>query len=201
TIPNPLVGRGYEWMVTGGEIVSSSDSSSVEVSWNISGITGTLSYMVYSIVDQSCAGTSDILEISVAQEFIISAESSDVRCFGDATGKLVLDIQGGVAPYKFAWSHTPDLNSAIAENLEVGFYSVTVTDQLGCERKLENMEIAEPPLLEVTSLHATGVSCYGKKDGVLDLTVIGGVGPYTIELNGEREFLGQLNLIDVPQGD
>src|SRR5690606_36621094 len=59
TVPNSLDGRGYEWMVSGGEIVSRSDSSSVEISWNIPGITGTLSYMVYSIVDQSCVGTSD----------------------------------------------------------------------------------------------------------------------------------------------
>lgn len=199
--PNPSDGRGYVWMVTNGEIISGKDQNTVEVSWNVPGITGALSYMTYSLIDQSCEGTSDELEVRVADEFIISvANSEDVKCFGEANGTLVLDIQGGIAPFEFAWSHDPYLNSSTAENLPVGTYSVTVTDQLGCARVLENLEIAEPPLLEIAAVHVSGVSCYGKKDGILDLEVIGGVAPYSIVMDGEKEFSGLLYLTDVAQG-
>lgn len=199
--PNSSDGRGYEWAVTGGVIISGKDRNTVEVSWNVPGIVGTVSYTTYSLIDQSCEGTSEPLEVNVAEEFVVSISSiENVNCFGDASGKLILEIQGGVAPLKFTWSHDPDLNTAVAEGLPVGIYTVTVTDQLGCEKIIENMEITEPAPLEIVSLSVAAVSCYGKKDGVLNLTVTGGTAPYTIELDGEKEFSGLLNLVDVSQG-
>jgi len=199
--PNPSEGRGYEWLVTGGVIVFGQNQNSIEVSWNSPKVTGTVSYTTYSLLDQSCEGTSEALEVIVAEEFIISvASTQDVTCFGEMSGRIVLDIEGGVVPLEFTWSHDPDLNSATAENLPVGSYAVTVVDQLGCERVLENLKITEPALLEMGMINVTGVSCYGKKDGVLDLIVTGGTAPYTVELDGARVFSGQLTLVDVAQG-
>ncbi|REG94701.1 PKD domain-containing protein [Algoriphagus antarcticus] len=194
-------GRGYNWVVTGGEVISGEDQNMVEVSWDMPGIVGTVSYTIYSLIDQSCEGTSEALVVTVAEEFVVSIEIiENVKCFGDVNGRLALNIQGGVAPFEFTWSHDPGLNSATVENLLVGTYSVTVVDQLGCERVLDNLEITEPNLLEVISINVAPVSCYGKKDGILELFVTGGTAPYTLELDGEKVFSGQLNLSDVPQG-
>ncbi|WP_323838789.1 PKD domain-containing protein [Algoriphagus sp. D3-2-R+10] len=199
--PNPSDGRGYEWSVIGGEIISGQNQPTVEISWNVPGTIGTVSYTTYSLIDQSCEGTSNPLEVKVEDEFLLSVGSmEDVKCFGETNGRIVLDIQGGVAPFEFTWSHDPDLNESSAVDLPVGTYSVTVVDQLGCERVLESLEITAPALLEVASLSVEGVSCYGKEDGVLNLTVIGGTAPYTIELEDGIEFTGQLNLTDVEQG-
>ncbi|MEB2785986.1 PKD domain-containing protein [Algoriphagus persicinus] len=199
--PNPSLGRGYEWIVTGGEIISGQNQPTVEISWNVSGTIGTVTYSTYSLIDQSCEGTSNSLQVKVEEEFLLTVGSiEDVNCFGETNGKIVLAIQGGVAPFEFTWSHDPDLNSSTAEALPVGIYSVTVVDQLGCERVLENLAIGEPALLEIASFEVVGVSCYGKKDGVLNVTVIGGTAPYTIELEDGIEFTGQLNLTDVTQG-
>ncbi|MEP1085753.1 MAG: PKD domain-containing protein, partial [Algoriphagus sp.] len=199
--PNASAGRGYDWTVTGGVIVSGKDQATVEVSWDQPNVTGTVSYLTYSLIDQSCAGTSEVLEVNVQEEFKATVKLLDqVKCFGERTGKIELDIQGGVAPFNFLWSHDPSVNSAIAENLPVGTYTVTVVDKLGCEQKLENLQITEPPLLALSSINVAGVSCYGKKDGVLNLSVIGGTPPYQVELDGEKVFSGLLNLSDVSQG-
>lgn len=201
-VPNPLKGRGYEWMISGGEIVSGKDQNTVEVRWNKPGVTGTLSYMNYSLVDQACVGNSDELEVVVAEEFKVSVESiGNIKCFGDESGRIVLDIEGGFAPFDFSWSHDPDLNAPSAENLTEGNYSVTVIDRLGCERALANLEITEATPLELITLSVSDASCYGKKDGVLNLSVAGGNPPYMIELDGEKKFLDQLNLGGVAPGD
>lgn len=199
--PNSSSSRGYEWMVTGGEIVSGLNESTVEISWNVPGIVGTVSYLTYSLVDQYCEGTSDPVEVNVEEEFLLTVASiDDVKCFSEFNGQIVLDITGGVAPFNFSWSHDPTLNASTAEGLSAGIYSVTVTDQLGCERMLENLEIKEPPVLELVSFDVAGVSCYGKRDGILNLNVRGGTAPYIIDLEDGVEFTGSLNLADVAQG-
>lgn len=199
--PNSSSGRGYEWTVTGGEIVSGQNENTVEVSWNVPGITGTVSYLTYSLIDQSCEGTSEPLDVKIEEEFLLSISSlEDVKCFGEFNGKIILDIQGGVAPFEFTWSHDPSLNASAADDLPAGVYSVTVLDQLGCERILEDLEVKEPSLLEIVAFEVQAVSCYGKEDGVLNLNVRGGTGPYSLDLADGLEFTGQLNLSDVAQG-
>ncbi|PZX49606.1 PKD domain-containing protein [Algoriphagus chordae] len=199
--PNSSVGRGYEWTVTGGEIVSGEDQNTVEISWNIPGVIGTVSYMTYSLIDHSCAGTSEAVEVAVADEFEVKiAGLEDVKCISETNGQITLDVSGGVGSYEFRWSHDADLNESTAKNLPAGNYSVTVVDQLGCERVLEDLEITEPALLAISSVDVVGVSCYGKKDGILNLSVTGGTSPYTLDLDGEKVFSNQLNLIDVAQG-
>lgn len=199
--PNSSTGRGYEWVVTGGEIISGQDQNKVEVSWNVPGSVGTVSYTTYSSVDQSCEGTSEELVITVADEFVVSIGSIEpVQCFGESSGKIELDIKGGVAPFEFVWSHDSTLNESSAKDLTIGVYSVMITDKIGCERIVDNLVITEPEPLELTSFSVSGASCYGKEDGVLNLVVTGGIGPYTIDLEGEIGFSGQLNLSNVPQG-
>ncbi|SFT47004.1 SprB repeat-containing protein [Algoriphagus locisalis] len=199
--PNSSAGRGYEWTVTGGEIVSGANENTVEISWNEPGVIGTLSYLTYSLVDQSCEGTSNLLEVTVEEEFVVSVASiEDVKCFGESNGEIILDIQGGVAPFNFTWSHDPTLNTSTAEDLPTGSYSVIIIDQLGCERLLENLQINEPSALEIVSVDVQAVSCFGKKDGVLNLNVRGGTGPYQVDLEDGFEFTGNLNLADVSQG-
>ena len=202
TVPNPSSGRGYEWIVSGGEIISGDNESRVEIRWDEPGIVGSVSYLTYSLIDLSCAGTSTPIQVNVAEEFIVGLRNlENVNCFGGEDGKIELDIQGGITPFTFKWSHDADLNSATAENLPLGSYSVTVIDQLGCVKVLENIVITEPPLLEIISFNVEGVSCYGKRDGQLNLTVRGGTAPYTLGLGEEIVFDGQLNLTEVPQGD
>jgi len=200
--PNANSGRGYDWVVTGGQIISGLGESEIEVSWDQPGITGTVEYTAYSLVDNQCEGKADPIQIQVAGEF--SADLSgitSVGCAGLNSGSISLNIQGGIAPYKFEWQHDPLLNSPTALNLTAGTYSVIVKDQLGCERLLENIEVVEPAPLEVLSLSPIGTSCYGKPDGELTLNVTGGVAPYTFDYDGINTFSGTILLVDLPQGN
>ena len=199
--PNPTEVRSYEWTVTGGTIVSGKNENAVEISWDIPGITGSVSYVTYSSVDQLCEGTSKPIQVQVAEEFVVSVGTlENAKCFGEGNGGITLNISGGTAPFNFTWSHDPTFNASNADALNVGFYSVKVVDQLGCEQTLENIQITEPELLGISSLSVIGVSCFGKEDGVLNLDITGGTAPYSIEIDDLIEFDGQLNLSNLASG-
>lgn len=199
--PFSVSGRGYDWVVTGGQILSGQGESEVEVVWDQPGITGTIEYTAYSLVDSQCEGKAPAIRVEVAGEFL--AEISDlggISCSGINSGSIQLDIRGGIAPYEFEWTHDPALNSPTAENLPEGSYSVKITDQLGCERVIENMEVLAPEPLSITSLSPNGVSCFGKSDGDITLNITGGVLPYTFEYEGLKTFTGSISLTEIPQG-
>lgn len=199
--PNFSAGRGYEWVISGGTIISGGDQSKVEVNWDQPGTLGTLGYRTFSLVDQLCEGISENLEIDVSEVFDLQVTNLlAVKCTGTATGEIDLNITGGVAPYTISWSHDGQLTGQRAAGLKAGKYRVEVKDQRGCVKVLEDLEISEPIQLAVLSVSPEGTSCYGKADGSIDIQVIGGMPPYQIEFNGINSFDGQLLLNDMPQG-
>ena len=201
TVPNGPTGRSYTWTVTGGQIISGQGSPEIEVSWDQPDITGEVSYTVRSLIDSLCEGESGTFDVRVESEFLVSIEELiPVSCSGFETGAIDLEIQGGVGPYEIEWSHDGNLQQERAGNLSVGTYTVKITDQLGCERLIENIEIVEPLPLELQSQNPVGVSCFGKPDGSISLSITGGVSPYTIDYEGVNTFSRNLQLNDLPQG-
>jgi gliding motility-associated-like protein len=199
--PNYSSGRGYAWEITGGRIVAGANQGRVEVIWDQPGVSASISYRTFSLVDELCEGVSEGLSVKVADVFELNlATLNQVKCFGEATGEIELNIIGGVAPFKIVWSHNPTLNSPKASNLKAGTYSVTVTDQLGCILSLNNMEVVEPALLEVLSIIPVATSCFGKADGEVDIKVIGGTPPFSLEYQGTNTFAADLKLDGLAKG-
>jgi hypothetical protein len=200
-VPNTSPGRGYEWEITGGQLVSGQNANVVEVNWDQPGVTGIISYRAYSLVDQLCEGESEDLEVKVGLLFQATIKDlSLVGCSGSSSGEIDLEILGGTAPYIITWSHDPALKTNKAIGLQAGSYSVSILDQTGCEIKLENLEISEPKPLSLISINPTGTSCYGKPDGSLNFEIEGGVPPYTLDFEGIRSFSNQLALNNLAQG-
>jgi PKD repeat protein len=201
SVPNAISSRGYDWVVTGGKIVSGQGGPEIEVSWDQPGVTGTVEYTAYSLLDTECEGKAPEISVKVANEFEVALEKVlPVLCFGGNTGEIVIQITGGVAPFAFVWEHDSNLKTGIAKNLSAGKYTVKITDQLGCVKEMKNIEILEPSLLVLNDIKPEGVSCYGKPDGRVALTVVGGVTPYSIEYKGTNFFSGSILLTDIPSG-
>ncbi|MEA3445393.1 MAG: T9SS type A sorting domain-containing protein, partial [Bacteroidota bacterium] len=98
-----------------------------------------------------------------------------VDCYGNANGSIDIMPFGGTTPYTFAWSNgevTEDLS-----NLGPGTYCVTVTDANLCIATA-CIDITEPPLLTLVG-SVTNIVCFGQQSGAIDITVGGGVTPYT----------------------
>lgn len=197
--PEPLPGRRYEWIVQGGTLVSGQESDKIVVIWDQEDRIGTIGYTAFSLVDNSCAGTAPDIQVRVAKQLTLATQTiTDVACFGNATGEIKMLASGGTTnsttDYTFEWSHDANLKTATATNLKAGIYSVKVTDALGCTQIISDIEVKEPPLLEVSNVAATPTTCFGKKDGKVRLEVIGGVAPYSLEFGGTQVFSGVFEL-------
>ncbi len=107
----------------------------------------------------------------------LSTTQVDVLCNGAATGSIDLTVTGGTAPYTYNWSNgatTQDVSGLLA-----GTYTVTVTDANGCTKTHFGTTITEPPALVIDCDSATTNSACGVPTVLIDLTVSGGVAPYT----------------------
>lgn len=125
---------------------------------------------------------------------------TDVSCFGGSDGTAAaIGPQGGTPPYSFLWStgaNTPSIN-----NLTAGPYDVTITDANSCTLIIP-VVITEPPLLTVALVSQTNVLCNGAWTGAIDVTVAGGIGPYSYlwERDGLL-FAATEDLMNIPAGN
>lgn len=120
----------------------------------------------------------------------ISAESSDATCFGYDDGFISVDPVGSNYPVSFTLA---DGNGAQIQQvngvygidtltgLTANSYSVTVTDQVGCQTSL-NITVEEPTELIITADH-TDILCNGDDNGVAWVNVQGSVPPYEYQWN------------------
>ena len=95
-------------------------------------------------------------------------------------GVILSAINGGIPPYTYSWGNGGTGNK-ISE-LTAGAYTLTVTGTYGCTAAA-SATLTQPSLLHIVSItspnhHGYNISCNEKKDGIIDLTVTGGVPPY-----------------------
>ena len=72
--------------------------------------------------------------------------STDVLCFGEATGNVSIAVSNGTAPYSYSWQNTTTVfanDSSGLLNVIADDYQVTVTDNNGCIY-VDNVTVNEP---------------------------------------------------------
>lgn len=121
-----------------------------------------------------------LLEVSVTG-------TVDVRCFGEATGAVSLEVAGGASnAYLFSWRRNGNEINESDQNpnaLLAGSYEVAVSDINGCSVVLSEIIINEPSTPLAVVLDPTEVSCYNANDGSITSDISGGVPPYQISWN------------------
>lgn len=92
-------------------------------------------------------------------------------------GEIEVNVNGGVPPYHYQWSHSLE-NSAKITNLNPNTYYLKVTDTKGYFL-LDSFVITRPECLIVNIVEDSPVRCFGNKDATLRAVVQGGIPPYT----------------------
>lgn len=144
----------------------------------------------YSVKDGNGCVVSKSTVVVEPDAITINAIAANVSCAGGSNGIISPQVNGGVFPYSYKWS-----NGSTAEvlyNLTAGNYSLEITDANGC-KKTANYTITQP----ATPLIINGVITNGDdfKKGSVDITVTGGVPPYSyVWSNGKStEDISDLN--------
>lgn len=99
----------------------------------------------------------------------------DVSCFDGNNGAANISTTTDYPPYFYNWSNGQ--TGEQAENLIIGEYYVTITDNAGCQ-SLDTIMINQPTQLEASHI-STVISCFGGDDGEINLSVSGGIPNYT----------------------
>lgn len=98
-------------------------------------------------------------------------------CFGGNNGTATVNVSNGTAPFQYVWLPYGGITST-ATGLIAGNYSVTVTDNNGCQVSLPFV-INQPPALVPSVASFINVSCFGGNNGEISTTTVGGTGTYT----------------------
>ena len=128
------------------------------------------SYDVVITDANNCTTTATGVVVSAA-ELMATIAPFALDCFGDADGELTVVVEGGTAPYTYAW--TPNVSTtATATGLTAGSYDVVITDANNCTTTATGV-VTEPTEL---TLDATivDVDCNGAADGSITPIVTGG---------------------------
>jgi gliding motility-associated-like protein len=130
---------------------------------------------IYTVTD--IHGNINTCSVSVTvhptPEVLLSV--TDVACFGDSTGVIDATINSGTPSFTYLWSNgetTEDITG-----LTPGVYSLTVTDANACSSSAV-ATVSQPDKIILTAV-ITEISCNRGNNGAIDISVTGGVAPYT----------------------
>ncbi len=80
-----------------------------------------------------CTQTDSIIIVDNPEMFI-QLTSIDVNCFGDSTGEIHSNVWGGTPGYTYLYNPGGGTNNDYL-NIPAGFYTLVVTDSLGCTKE------------------------------------------------------------------
>ncbi|MFN8297583.1 MAG: gliding motility-associated C-terminal domain-containing protein [Chitinophagales bacterium] len=133
-------------------------------------------YIVTVTDNKSCTVTANTSVPNTTTVIIALDSLKNVQCNGLANGGIYLTSTGGQQPYTFSWNNGPATEDNT--NLGPGSYTITVTDNIGCTAG-NSYTITEPPVLTSAVSFTFNPRCNAGSDGIIDITVNGGVQPYS----------------------
>jgi gliding motility-associated-like protein len=133
----------------------------------------------YTVTVTSGKGKSRAESIEVKQwDIQINPIVTAISCYGEADASVDVNASGSLLPYKYTLvGQLPEQDTPIFHNLPANYYTLKVTDSMGCY-KMQGLTIANPGVLEMKDVVARSVSCSSVKDGQIILTPSGGTTPY-----------------------
>jgi gliding motility-associated-like protein len=152
------------------------------VRWSNSGfldsITNVLAgnYVVTITSDNGCKRIDTAKILSPPKLQVDTARSSkvDPPCPKEPTGRVIIIMKGGTAPYSYNWSGGPTQSGAVFGSLGAGTYTFTITDSNGCIPDSTKITLVDPPSVKVIFTDVEPTSCFSVCDGKAKATASGG---------------------------
>jgi PKD repeat protein len=139
---------------------------------------GTVDLIFTTSGNNTCPPDSDTLQITLSNSYLnATLTSSSTTCNGAGDGSLTFSPAD--PGFSYVWSAAGS-NGPVISGLPAGDYTLTVTDQYGCDTTFTGT-ITDIPQLAITNINVTDVTCFDGTDGSAQITVGGGTAPYSIE--------------------
>jgi gliding motility-associated-like protein len=149
--------------------------------WNNGATTEDISHLqigIYSVQITDANACQFVIQDTVYESspIVINGTIQSVLCFNDASGAIAVSVSGGNSPYTYSWDNGATTNSI--SNLIAGTYSVTITDDYGCDTTVSYTVTQPVQALQLSEIHQN-ITCFGGNDGSINVTTTGGTIPYT----------------------
>ncbi|MBI4647583.1 MAG: gliding motility-associated C-terminal domain-containing protein, partial [Bacteroidia bacterium] len=170
TFVTPTGGTGsYYYLWSNGVIVQEADSLPAGI------------YTITVTDDNNCMAIDTVTISEPLSELNAIVTTGQVSCYGGSNGTATVITTGGTPMYSYHWSDPAGQTTATATGLIANDnYSVTVTDNHNCTVFVD-FSITEPVILSfnLSEIVVTTPSCVYGEDGGIDLSVQGGISPYS----------------------
>lgn len=123
-----------------------------------------------TVTDASGCKDSTTTTIGNAKTLTINATTVNSICGGNTGSATVTSVNGGTAPFTYAWSNTQTTQTI--SNVAAGNYQVTITDASGCQ--VNGQAIVQNDALNL-SFTTVDAACNGIKNGSVTAQASGGV--------------------------
>jgi len=154
-----------------------------KITWNTSPVQNGLTLSNVSagnysfiVTDNNNCERTGIVTINPESNIIFSSNVSDAIC-KSSTGAIITNISGAAMPINYSWSNgknTKDIN-----NLQSGYYTLTITDNKNCSL-IKSMYVNESSPISIGFAN-NPATCIFSKDGSIVANIKGGVAPYSYQ--------------------
>jgi len=128
----------------------------------------------FDMVDKTFIITTEPLKaLSATHTF------TDVVCYGESSGTITLDIEGGITPYTVVFKDVATSNVVNPTQLPKGIYSYLITDDNGCTfPSPKNIIIDQNPAVTISSITQKQPTLFSATDGEITINAAEGTGGY-----------------------
>ena len=136
----------------------------------------------YEIRDFNNCLYLDSVFLSQPDTYQLNTQYYIPKCFGDASGKIVVHPKGGNPRYQYRWFYK-NVKDSTLDQIKTGNYNLELTDSKLCKDTFL-LELKDLPELKFNSINIIEPSCFNKLNGQIDVYVEGGNGaPFLYQLN------------------
>jgi gliding motility-associated-like protein len=159
---------------------------------NVSGVAPGTYYP--EVVDNNFCSHYDVsVDVFSASPIFTAFGTTDPICFGDSNGSISdVGTSGGAGSFTFSWYSDAGLTMFITSGstisgLPAGDYYVVVEDMNFCQQT-DMVSLVDPLELTVTTNSFSDPTCNGFANGTIDVTAVGGIGPFEFSNNNGSTF-------------
>ncbi|MBK7148351.1 MAG: choice-of-anchor L domain-containing protein [Bacteroidetes bacterium] len=185
---------GYQDGTAG--VTSALGSSPINYTWSNSATTATLTglsggnYTVTVSDANNCSATASLIVGSTNPIYFTQPTVTNVSCYNGNDGLVTISANGGAGSLSYLWNNGS--TSTTISLLTANSYTISATDVNGCNADTTIL-ITQPTQLN-EAVQFNNVSCNGSANGSIDITVTGGIAPYSYLWNDGTVTQDRLNI-------
>lgn len=159
----------WSWTIEGGSPAASSSQNPQNIDFNSAGV-----YQITLTATNDFGTDSHTETIEIFDLPSVDLSDTPPSCYGESDGMVEATVSGA-GGFTFDWNTGTE--DSLIENIDAGFYTVTVEDLNGCQETV-NISLSEPDAIDL-SLSSISPSCFGDSNGTATVDAEGGSGNIT----------------------